>query len=155
MSSPTIDASRRFLAFLKGDSTPSDEQLARALDELTMAYHEAPEGDPADEDVEPPSREYEQYKRRYAELGAKFPDYGYYSVADWTEPLSKESVIADAIDDLADIEGDLDEVIWRAENLGVDDAHWYFRFLYNIHWGRHLRELSLYLYGRIDPDDGR
>lgn len=152
MTSPTIAAARRFLAFLKEDGTPSDEYVAKSLDELAMAYHEAPEGDPSDEDIDPPDRGHEHYKKRYAELGAKFPDYGYYSVADWTEPLSKESVIGDAIDDLADIEGDLDKVIWRAENLGLDDAHWHFRFLYQIHWGRHLRELSLYLYGRIDPD---
>jgi hypothetical protein len=47
---------------------------------------------------------------------------------------------------LADIVGDLEEVVWRYETLGADDAYWHLRFLFLIHWGQHLRELSLYLH---------
>jgi hypothetical protein len=52
----------------------------------------------------------------------------------------------DPIDDLADIVGDLSHVIWRYENVGPDEALWYFHFHFQAHGGRHLRELSLYLH---------
>jgi hypothetical protein len=38
-------------------------------------------------------------------------------------------------------------VVWRSANLGVDDAHWCYRLHY-FHWGRHMRELALYLHAR-------
>lgn len=107
-----------------------------------------------DDDRDAPRRDFEQYKTRYAELGKRFRDYGYYAVGDWTEPLGKESVIADAIDDLADIEGDLERTLWRYENVGADDAHWHFRLDYEIHWGRHLKELSLFVFEKIARGDG-
>lgn len=56
-------------------------------------------------------------------------------------------MMSDALDDLRDITLDLREVIWRAERLGLDDAHWYFH-LHFFHWGRHMRELALYLHAR-------
>jgi hypothetical protein len=149
----TITVVRRFLRLLREGSAPSDQELSRALDELAMAYQEAPEGTPIEGDRDPPSREIEDYKLRYAELGKRFPDHGHYAVGDWTDPLSKESVIADAIDDLTDIEGNLKKVLWRYENIGADDAHWHFRFGYGIHCGRHLRELSLYLFEKIARRD--
>jgi len=37
--------------------------------------------------------------------------------------------------------------VWRFDHLGADDAHCYLRLLH-FHWGRHLRELSLYLHTR-------
>ena len=110
-----------------------------------MAYHDAPEGTPAEDDREPPSRIFQE---QYAGLGKRFPRHGYYPVADPTEPLNKEHMVGDAIDDLADIVGDLEEVVWRSENIGSEDAHWYFKFLYRSHWGKHLRELSLYLHAK-------
>jgi hypothetical protein len=33
----------------------------------------------------------------------------------------------DAIDDLMDITLDMREVVWLADHVGVDDAHWSFR----------------------------
>ena len=148
---PAIAAARRFLILVREGFPPSDQPLARSLDELAVAYHEAPEGDPTEDEVEAPERE--DYRERYARLGERFPDYGYYSIADWSDALNKECLVADAIDDLADIVGDLTEVVWRFDNIGPDDAHWYFKFLFEAHWGRHLRHLSLYLYGRIGIRD--
>jgi hypothetical protein len=150
---PTFVTVRHFLSLLRDGSPPTNRELARALDELAMAYHEAPEGTPSNDERDAPRREIEQYKARYAELGKRFPSYGYYAVGDWTEPLGKESAIADAIDDLADIEGDLERALWRFENLGADDAHWHLRLDYEIHWGRHLKELSLYVYDKIAQND--
>jgi hypothetical protein len=143
---PTVARVRRFLRLLREGAPPSDEELARALDELAMAYHEAPEGSPADDHREPPRG---NFRQRYAGLGKRFPKYGIYAVADPVEPLDQRRLAGDAIDDLADIACNLEEVIWRSENIGPDDAHWYFKFLYRSHWGRHLRELSYYLHAKI------
>jgi hypothetical protein len=56
-------------------------------------------------------------------------------------------MMGDAIDDLADLTLDMREVVWLAEHVGLDDAHWSFRLHY-FHWGRHARELALYLHSR-------
>lgn len=143
-STATIAAARSFLVRLLDGQAPSSRELLLALDELAMAYHRAPLGSPADSGVTPPRND--DYQERYARLGTRFPDYGYYAVSDPTEPTNEEPMVGDAIDDLADISADLEEVIWRFENLGPDDAHWHFRFLFEIHWGEHLRELSCYLH---------
>ncbi len=143
--SPTIAAARRFLALVEDGRPPSTEQLARALDELAMAYHHTPEGDPAHKDHKPQSREFSELFGRYS---GRFPNLGFYPVTDPSGLLSAEPMVGDAIDDLADITQDLEKVIWRFENVGADDAHWYFRLGYQIHWGRHLRELALYLHAR-------
>jgi hypothetical protein len=52
-------------------------------------------------------------------------------------------------DDLADITSDLREVLWCWENTSEADAAWHFRFLYQIHWGRHLHNLRSYLHMRL------
>jgi len=143
---PTLVAVNRFLRLLRHGEPPSDEELARGLDELAMAYHEAPEGSPSDDDRDPPTGDFQV---RYAGLGERFSNYGLYAVADPTEPINEKNMVGDAIDDLADIARDLEEVIWRFENIGADDAHWHFKLLYRAHWGMHLRELSHYLHARI------
>lgn len=138
-----IAAARRFLALLHHGAAPTSRELLQALDELAMAYHQTPDGDPTDGDATPPRADYQE---RHASLSKRFPDYGYYAASDPTEPINGKRMVGDAIDDLADISADLEQVIWRFENLGPDNAHWHFRFLFEIHWGMHLRELSLYLH---------
>lgn len=122
---------------------PSDEKLAEALDQLALTYHQAPEGQPADDDREPPEWD---IKARHAALGERFPQLGMYAVSDPSEVTNDKAVCGDAIDDLTDIERDLSEVVWRFENMGAEDAHWHFKLLYRSHWGMHLRELALYLH---------
>jgi hypothetical protein len=141
--SPTIAAIRSFLALLAEGEPPSAEELAKALDHLALAYHQAPEGEPADDDRVAPEWD---FKARYAALGQRYPQLGMYAVSDPSEVIHKEAMCGDAIDDLADIERDLREVVWRFENIGAEDAHWHFKMLYRSHWGRHLRELALYLH---------
>ncbi|MES2988066.1 MAG: hypothetical protein V4808_09185 [Pseudomonadota bacterium] len=70
-----------------------------------------------------------------------------YPVADPLAPIDDGKMLADAIDDLADMTRDLREVIWRDEILGPDDAAWAFHLL-AYHWGGHARELGLYLHAR-------
>lgn len=149
----TIATARGFLKLLNRDAAPSGLELLRALDELAMAYHHSPEGDPSESEGAPPKNDYQE---RYADLGRRFPEYGYYAVSDPSQPTNEAGMVGDAIDDLADISADLEEVIWRFENLGPEDAHWHFRFLFEVHWGMHLRELSLYLHAttlRASDDD--
>jgi hypothetical protein len=73
----TIAAARSFLALLHQGPTPSSRELLRSLDELAMAYHHTPEGDPSEDEATPPTTDYQQ---RYASLGKRFPNYGYYAV---------------------------------------------------------------------------
>jgi hypothetical protein len=145
---PTTDAAKRFLKLICEGQPPDDEELARALDELAIAYHEAPEGAPADDDDGYPHASLDDYKRRYAELASRFPAHGYYAVADPSETMP-QSLVGDAIDDLADIVRELEEVLWRFDRFGADDAHWHFKLGYRTHWGMHLRELSHYLHARV------
>jgi hypothetical protein len=142
---PTIAAAREFLALVLDVDHVSDEALAAGLDRLACAYQAAPEGALAEDDQEPPDRDYDV---AYQTIGRRFPDYGYYSVVDPVPVPPDEAMIGDAIDDLADIVGELKEVCWRFETFGPDDAHWWFRHNYRTHWGRHLRDLALYVHAR-------
>ncbi|MBY0581705.1 MAG: DUF5063 domain-containing protein [Sphingomonas sp.] len=148
---PTVAAVRRFLALVLEGIPPADAVLARALDELALAYHDAPIGEPDDND-DGVDRAKDDYRRLYDHLGARFPEYGYYPVVDPAGATDQENGLNDAIDDLADITRDLGDTLWRFEHFNADDAHWHFRFDYQIHWGRHLRELSYYLYAKISRD---
>jgi hypothetical protein len=56
-------------------------------------------------------------------------------------------MMADAIDDLANITGDMREVVWCAEHVSMDDANFMFRLLF-IHWGQHARRSAYYLHDR-------
>jgi len=143
--SPIIQTAWRLLDLILQEEPPTDAALAQALDELALAYHEVPEGWAASSNMEPPKRDNAAVR---AIISARFPDYGYYVCAIDQLDLSQDKVgIGDAIDDLVDVAGDLAEAVWRFDHLGADDAHWYLRLLH-FHWGRHLRELSLYLHAR-------
>ena len=146
---PTAASVRSFLSVIRDGDPPTEADLARAIDDLVIAYHHCPEGDVGSDEREPPARDYEHYKKRYETLARRFPGLGHYALADPTKPVDDEPYVGDAIDDLADIEGDLLEALWHFENVGSEQGYWYFRLNYEIHWGRHARELSLYLHARI------
>ncbi len=139
----TIVRARGFITLVNDGEPPSDKHLAQSLDGLALAYCECPEGSPADAELEMPD-----FLPQYSEVGARFPELGYYATADPTTVLDEKPKVGDAIDDLVDIVRDLSEVSWRYDALGADDAHWHFRLLFEIHWGRHLRDLSLYLHAK-------
>ncbi len=140
------DVLSSFVQLVTTDDPPSLLHLARALDALSMLVHDTPAGKLSDLDVDPPGRDYDDYKALYDSLTPRFPELGNYLVAEPVGELPAEPTYGDAIDDLADIVADLRDVIWRCENVGLDEAHWYFHFHFEAHWGRHLRELSLYLH---------
>ena len=144
-SSPTVEAAQHFLSVVWEGDKPGDEILLAALDRLVAAYHLTPIGDVSDPDVDAPRQDSASL---YAEVAARFPDYGSYPVADPAKSLDDALMVADAIDDLADLTLDMREAVWFAEHVSLDDAHFAFR-LHFFHWGQHARELSLYLCGRL------
>ena len=141
-SSSSLASVRAFVALVTEGDAPALHDLARALDSLAVAYHDAPPGQPAEFEAEPPTAD---YAALYETLSARFPDLGFYASTDPSEPDS-EVLTGDAIDDLTDIVSELTELSWREAVLGADDAHWFLRFLFGAHWGRHMRDLSLYLH---------
>ena len=144
MLPPNIAAAQRFVDLVTKCDRPTIEMLSRHLDELALRYHDTPLGDP-DESDECPTHE---CRLEQADVAARFPALGYYGSADPNE-VPGEAYVGDAIDDIVDIANDLREVLWRYERFGPDDAHWYFRFLYIVHWGAHLRSLARYLHARL------
>lgn len=143
-AAPIIQTAWRMLDLILQDEPPTDAVLALALDELALAFHDVPEGRAATGIEEPPRRDGAGLRTI---ISARFPDYGYYAIVEPLELTPDGVGIGDAIDDLVDIAGDLAEAVWRFDHLGADDAHWFLRLLH-FHWGRHLRELSLYLHAR-------
>jgi hypothetical protein len=143
--SPTIVAAAQFLSTVWEGDPPSDQTLLQALDRLVVAYHEAPKGDVTDPDIDAPQQDGASL---YKQVAARFPNYGRYPVADPTKSLEDALMTADAIDDLADLTNDMREVIWFAEHISIDAAHFEFR-LHHFHWGQHARKLSIFLCGRL------
>jgi hypothetical protein len=128
-----IEAVRAYLAMLaseppEGAALPA---LAQALDRLALAYH-GTEGMVQDdsETPDPPRQEYQQLRGQAIRC---FPELGHYH---WPSSLPFEAeveatlTLGDGIDDVADITGEMAEVLWRWENTGPADAVWYFRFSY-------------------------
>ena len=142
--SPTVEAARQFLSIVWEGERPTDDAVLAALDRLVEAYHQTPDAGPSAAALEAPRS---GGPTLYQKVAARFPDYGLYPVSDPTASPDDAAMMGDAIDDLADLTLDMREVVWLAEHIGPDDAHWSFRIHY-FHWGRHARELALYLHAR-------
>lgn len=119
-------------------------RLELLLDRLALAVAEAPDVSDAAEHPEPDTAGYATWRARAC---ATFPDFGYYNCVRpvTTEIAAADLVTGDAIDDIADIAEDLEEVCLRWAR-SRDDAIWYLKDMYLHHWGEHLRELQLYLH---------
>jgi hypothetical protein len=148
MLPPNILAAQRFVDLVTKGENPSIAMLARRLDELALSYHDTPLGNPDESDEPPPS----ECRAEYIDIGPRFPDLGYYGSADPKE-VPGQAIVGDAIDDIMDITNDLKQVLWRFDRFGPDDANWYFRFLYQGHWGEHLRDLARYLHSRLPAEE--
>lgn len=142
--SPAIEAARALVALILEGPAPDDAALAAALDRVAAAYHDAPDPESIQGGAEPPAVDGQALYRR---LCARFPDYGLYPIGDPVGEIDAPTMVGDAIDDLLDLARDLGGAVWLADQVGLDDGHWYLR-LHHFHWGRHLRELALYLHLR-------
>lgn len=134
---------QRYLDLVERSSasaTENERALAVLLDQLALATHTVERTEPDTVELAP-SRDY--YAMR-AEVGARFPNYGFYHCAD-TNPLA-EAMTGDAIDDIADIALELSSVLWLWENFSAEEALWHFHDSFGNHWGCHLRELQWYVH---------
>ncbi len=134
---------QRYLDLVERSSASAAENeraLGLLLDQLALATHASGPSAPAT-DWEAPSREYSAVR---ADVAPRFPNYGLYRAAG-TEPHD-DFLVADAIDDIADIAMDLSGVLWLWENVGETDAVWQFHFDFGSHWGSHLRGLQWYVH---------
>jgi hypothetical protein len=88
------------------------------------------------------------YKKRREICSARFPFLGYYNLPEnITHQIGETSwLVGDAIDDLADILGDLQKVLWCYEKNYSNDALWHFSFGYRSHWVYHDENLLWYLH---------
>lgn len=135
-----------FFEVIEGEYLPEMRELNLkiALDRLALAVHLA---DYTSDEGEAPTKKYEEVREM---VSPRFPDCGFYNVAlDISTNIGEgELAVGDAIDDICDIAGDLEEVLWCWENTSIDDALWHFKESYGYHWGKHLRDLQLYLYAK-------
>lgn len=139
-----------FLSLIRtgsGERARDEAALPRLLDELALARHHLHVEFDATEQPDPPDWPYEE---RRALASERFPDHGYYNVVGAVcEPIAEtEVVVGDAIDDLADIAGDLAQVAWAWRHTSEADALRRFAHSCDRHWGTHLRDLQKYLHAR-------
>ena len=78
---------------------------------------------------------------------SNFPTFGWYHNVIDPDQIHKEAILVmgDAVDDLADIILDLLEVKWRKKNNGLEDAIWFFKFIFQAHTQQHLIDLLAFL----------
>ncbi len=142
--SPAIHAARAFIETVWAGEAPDDGVLLAVLDRLLAAYHDTPETEEFGTDTDPPR---EDWKAVYDKVATRFPDLGLYVAVDPTEP-EIAPLTHDAIDDIADLTGDMNSVLWVADTNGVVRAEAVFRALH-FHWGEHARGLAWLLHHRL------
>lgn len=57
-----------------------------------------------------------------------------------------DHALGDAIDDVADIIGDLLEVRWRIEHVGLDNGLWFLHFTFHTHMQQHILGVLTYMH---------
>jgi hypothetical protein len=143
-----VDICREFLELVdKGerDSVRGERSLKELLCRLSLALVNLTRPSEWDSDdcyQPPPQTELREV------VHVRFPRYGHYNSVD---PIvddvgSAAASVGDAIDDIMDIYNELHQTVWVAENLGSREGVRYLLASYYGHWGRHLRDLQLYLH---------
>ena len=146
-----VEVARAFLDIVWAKTPPDDARLLTALDQLLVSAHDVHPGEENNPEIDPPRDDWEEV---YGLLRERHPDYGHYAIADPLRGAEEAVLLADPIDDLLDLTSDLREVVWRGEHGGAGDAAWYFRFLYEAHWGNHARDLARYIHARLTSNIG-
>lgn len=138
---------QRFVRYVTEPGEKEDAALLELCDRILVAYHDV---NYTFDDHNYPDAPKEEYASRRDKISALFPNYGYYCLtSSQMEVFEPDAMVGDAIDDLADLSQDFEEILWCFEHTSVDDALWHFQNGYWLHWGRHMRELQLYLFGRV------
>lgn len=115
----------------------------RTLSRLEVATLTLPDVAPDDREERGPNT----HDARRAAVAKAFPELGYYhSIRPSTPDEAQEVTIGDAVDDLADILGDIDKAIWVEASQGWRNGVWEAKFGYEHHFGAHLVDLRSYLY---------
>ena len=141
-----IESVRSYLAIFSAPPEAEAERLralATALATLDYVYHSAAEV-PFVEFDDPPPRS--GYKATCAIVARAFPKFGFYAVVTLDPDPDAKVMVGDAIDDLADIALELEEVEWLWDNRGPQEAAWQFQFGYRSHWGTHLHDVQRYVH---------
>ncbi len=140
---------KEFLDFVLNEDSVVDDlgELMAVLDKLAYSVNYVNYEFDETEYPEAPERNYQLIREK---VQKRFPDLGFYNIPqDVSEKLEKsEIIVGDAIDDISDIVGDLSEVLWCFENTSKNDALWHYQNSFRSHWGKHLRELQLYLHDK-------
>ena len=127
-----------------GSTEDAESRLVQALDRLALAQSFVSYTFDEAEYPDSPDQSYDELRKIVAR---RFPNYGYYNVAD---PVTSDigearTIVGDAIDDLADIARDLYDVQWYWANTSEANALFHLEQSYRTHWRRHLREFQVYL----------
>jgi hypothetical protein len=121
------------------------QALAGLLDDVSLAFHDIPDGAPADSE---PVLEPSDWTDVVAGVRIAFPELDYYRHVAPTMKMDAEPVVASAVDDLCDIMRDLEQIRQRVEATGVNDAARYAR----QRWpstGAHLTQLRRFLHHQL------
>lgn len=140
--SEAVTASRNFLDEVWRDDPPTISRLIELLDRLLVSYHDTARVDAPYYEFDPPESD---WKAIYDLAGKRFGTLGLYPITDPSEAGGGTLMMADAIDDIADITSDLRRTVWYADHHCIEYAEAYFRSVY-FHWGQHARELLLLLH---------
>ncbi len=134
----------RYLSLVRGENPEASEStLQLLLDRLALATHEL-----LAESNSHPSAGLDCgcYQEWHLRAKTAFPGLGCYNSV---RPVSARVgaatlVVADAINDIADIAVDLEEVA-RCWDHDPTDGLWHLENTFRYHWGERLRSLQLYL----------
>ena len=127
-----------------GSVEENETKLKLLLDKLALAQHFVTYKFDEKDYADAPDRACDELRKLVA---PRFPNYGYYNIAeDVTQKIGEsKAIVGDAIDDIADIAGDLYETKWCWENNSTEDGLWHFKNNFESHWSYHLRGLQIYL----------
>ncbi|MEO1246215.1 MAG: DUF5063 domain-containing protein [Pseudomonadota bacterium] len=148
MKPPEIrNAIRDFLNLVEstdGTTEDAESRLVPVLDRLALAQSFVSFTFDEADYPDSPDQSYNDLRKL---VSKRFPNYGYYNVAD---PITSDigeagSIVGDAIDELADIARDLYDAEWYWANTSEANALFHLQQSYHTHWRRHLREFQLYL----------
>jgi hypothetical protein len=116
-----------FVSYVTEPGEKDDAELLRFCDQIVCCVHEVHFVFDNRSHPEAPSVDYGEKRNTISEL---FPEYGYYCLSTGKiDGFGESDMVGDAVDDLADLSRDFEEVLWRFEHTSSEDALWYFQFM--------------------------